>query len=249
MRNVIIALTMLFTLPSAGHAGYKQDFENEFLTKTWAGVQLEENLCISCHASEKMKPEYRDITEAWQASWHAQNNISCENCHGGDPRDAALAPPPTRERPSRKGCVPARLIRAKTHPLHHFGVKTRAWLVQIDGDQASAHALEVSRAFHHTRERLQHLLARGRVSGALPPHTDHARGRRDALRAGRAPSHGLLHQGRLRLPLGGEPTRERSGCTPPTSPQGRAHATSSTQHAHLPSRAVMTTEQPALRPI
>ncbi len=98
MRNVIIvvAATILFMLPAAGHAGYKQDFENEFLTKTWAGVQLEENLCISCHASEKMKPEFREITEAWQASWHAQNNISCENCHGGDPRDAALAMSPER---------------------------------------------------------------------------------------------------------------------------------------------------------
>lgn len=96
MRNIILALTMFFLLPAAVHAGYKQDFENEFLTKTWAGVQVEENLCISCHASEQMKPEYRDITEAWQASWHAQNNISCEHCHGGDPRDAVLAMSPQR---------------------------------------------------------------------------------------------------------------------------------------------------------
>jgi hypothetical protein len=96
MRNVILAVMMVFLLPAAGHAGYKQDFENEFLTKTWAGLQLEENVCISCHASEKMKPEYREITEAWQASWHAQNNISCENCHGGDPRDAVMAMSPER---------------------------------------------------------------------------------------------------------------------------------------------------------
>ncbi len=96
MRNILIALTMLFALPAAAHAGYRQDFENEFLTKTWAGNQMEENLCISCHSSDKMKPEFREITEAWQASWHAQNNISCENCHGGDPRDAALAMSPQR---------------------------------------------------------------------------------------------------------------------------------------------------------
>jgi hypothetical protein len=96
MKNVILVLAMLFTLPAAGHAGYRQDFENEFLTKTWAGVQMEENLCISCHASEQMKPEFREITEEWKESWHAQNNISCENCHGGDPRDAAMAMSPQR---------------------------------------------------------------------------------------------------------------------------------------------------------
>jgi nitrate/TMAO reductase-like tetraheme cytochrome c subunit len=82
---------MLFVLPSVGAAGYKQEFESEFLTKPWAGVQVEENVCISCHASDTMKPEFREITEAWQASWHAQNNISCESCHGGDSKDAALA--------------------------------------------------------------------------------------------------------------------------------------------------------------
>jgi len=91
MRYLIIYAMMLFLLPSTGAAGYKQDFEDEFLTKPWAGVQIEENLCISCHASEKMKPEFREITEAWQASWHAQNRISCENCHGGDPKDAAMS--------------------------------------------------------------------------------------------------------------------------------------------------------------
>ena len=43
-----------------------------------------------------MKPEFRTITEAWQASWHAQNNISCENCHGGDTKDASLSMSPQR---------------------------------------------------------------------------------------------------------------------------------------------------------
>lgn len=91
MRYLIVSVMMLFMLPSMGTAGYKQEFESEFLTKTWAGVQIEENVCISCHASDQMKPEFKDITEAWQASWHAQNNISCESCHGGDSKDAAMA--------------------------------------------------------------------------------------------------------------------------------------------------------------
>ena len=79
------------TLPSVCGAGYREEFERGFLTKPWAGEQVEENLCISCHSSDKMKPEFQAIVASWQASWHAQNKISCENCHGGDPKDAALS--------------------------------------------------------------------------------------------------------------------------------------------------------------
>lgn len=91
MRYGMVSWILLFLLPSPGTAGYKKDFEDAFLTKPWAGEQIEENLCISCHASQKMKPEFQEITEAWQASWHARNRISCEHCHGGDPKDAASA--------------------------------------------------------------------------------------------------------------------------------------------------------------
>ena len=86
-----MAAAALFLVPSAGVAGYREEFEKGFLTKPWAGEQVEENLCISCHASDTMKPDFQSIVEAWQASWHAQNRISCEHCHGGDPKDAALS--------------------------------------------------------------------------------------------------------------------------------------------------------------
>lgn len=96
MRYLFLSLTILLTLPSMSTAGYREDFEKEFMTKPWAGEQVEENFCISCHASDKMKPEFKEIVDAWQASWHAQNKISCENCHGGDPKDADLAMSPQR---------------------------------------------------------------------------------------------------------------------------------------------------------
>ncbi len=96
MRYHVLALMMIFLFPLVAKAGYKENFEKEFLTKTWAGQQIEENLCISCHSSDTMKPEFRVITDAWQASWHAQNNISCESCHGGDPKDASLSMSPHR---------------------------------------------------------------------------------------------------------------------------------------------------------
>ncbi len=91
MRYLFLSLMVIVALPSMSTAGYREDFERGFLTKPWAGEQVEENVCISCHSSDKMKPEFKEIVDGWQASWHAQNKISCENCHGGDPKDATLA--------------------------------------------------------------------------------------------------------------------------------------------------------------
>jgi nitrate/TMAO reductase-like tetraheme cytochrome c subunit len=91
MKHLFLSLLALFMLPATGDAGYREEFEKGFLTKPWAGEQIAENLCISCHSSDKMKPELLSVVDAWQASWHAQNRISCEDCHGGDPRDAALS--------------------------------------------------------------------------------------------------------------------------------------------------------------
>ncbi len=96
MRYLAVLFALAFMLPSVSHAGYREDFEKGFLTKPWAGEQIEENLCVSCHASDKMKAEYQPIVEAWQGSWHAQNHISCEHCHGGDPKDASLSMSPQR---------------------------------------------------------------------------------------------------------------------------------------------------------
>jgi hypothetical protein len=86
-----LMLCMLALLPAAAHAGYQEEFEREFMSKAWYGEQVETNVCIDCHSSDAMKPEFRAVVDAWNASWHAQNGISCEHCHGGDPKDAALS--------------------------------------------------------------------------------------------------------------------------------------------------------------
>ena len=90
MRRTAVLLVLLL-LPLAAQAGYQEDFEREFLSKAWYGEQVETNVCIDCHASETMQPEFRAAVDAWNASWHAQNGVSCEHCHGGDPKDAALS--------------------------------------------------------------------------------------------------------------------------------------------------------------
>jgi len=91
-----LALLIILMLSSATLGGWKEDFEKAFLTRPWTGVQAPGDVCIECHASDMMKPEIRDIPQKWKTSWHYQNGISCHNCHGGDPKDAANAMSPQR---------------------------------------------------------------------------------------------------------------------------------------------------------
>lgn len=85
------AFIVLLLFVSISHAGYKELFEKEFMLSPWAGVQFEDSTCIVCHTSDKFGPEMKDITEKWRQSWHAKNDVSCHNCHGGDPEDQSKA--------------------------------------------------------------------------------------------------------------------------------------------------------------
>lgn len=85
MRNglplLIITLMTLFITPLVSAQGI--------------GGQ-EESVCLGCHDSDLMRPELRSIPSEWKKSRHYQNNVSCHDCHGGDPKDAAMAMSPER---------------------------------------------------------------------------------------------------------------------------------------------------------
>lgn len=53
-----------------------------------------ETVCIQCHGGQSGKLG-APVTE-WQGSVHQRNNISCHDCHGGDPADFANAMSPER---------------------------------------------------------------------------------------------------------------------------------------------------------
>lgn len=91
-------LGLLVALVSCSEEGYKERFVKEFLTRPWAVEvpQVEDNVCVRCHASEQMKAEYRQIPDEWRKSWHYQNGVSCHDCHGGDPEDELMAMTPER---------------------------------------------------------------------------------------------------------------------------------------------------------
>ncbi len=93
MRYVIIPVVVLIAIVSAGlsQAGYRETFEREFMLSPWSIAKGETSACIQCHTSDNMGPEMHEVTRQWKESWHAKNNISCHDCHGGAPEDASMS--------------------------------------------------------------------------------------------------------------------------------------------------------------
>lgn len=59
-----------------------------------SSAQSPENVCTKCHGA---LPERLGAPVAlWRPSVHAQSGISCEGCHGGDPKSAGEAMSPAR---------------------------------------------------------------------------------------------------------------------------------------------------------
>jgi formate-dependent nitrite reductase cytochrome c552 subunit len=52
-------------------------------------VQADDIVCITCHSA--MPGKFGEPVKQWKGSIHADNGISCNACHGGDPKDAANA--------------------------------------------------------------------------------------------------------------------------------------------------------------
>jgi hypothetical protein len=92
-RYFIIPVVVLIGILSTGLslASYRETFEREFMLSPWSIAKGETSACIQCHTSDDMGPEMHEITRQWKESWHAKNNISCHDCHGGAPEDASMS--------------------------------------------------------------------------------------------------------------------------------------------------------------
>ena len=53
-----------------------------------------ETVCIQCHGAQPGR--LGEPVKLWRDSIHAENGISCNDCHGGDPKDLANAMSPAR---------------------------------------------------------------------------------------------------------------------------------------------------------
>lgn len=89
MRRLLITMIGLLAVATVSSAGYREDFEREFMTKPWAGEQIEESSCIGCHSFKPAADE--NVPVQWKMTIHYENNVSCHHCHGGDPKDAPMA--------------------------------------------------------------------------------------------------------------------------------------------------------------
>lgn len=88
----LLALLCLFSLVSIAEGDWTEMLPQKFLKTPWEQrPRVERNVCIDCHTSSLMKEDYREIPAEWRKSWHYKNGVSCADCHGGDPRDAARA--------------------------------------------------------------------------------------------------------------------------------------------------------------
>lgn len=93
MRHITIAAAVLTVLVSTGLslASYRETFEKEFMLSPWAIAKGEISACIQCHTSDSMDPRIHKLVQDWRGSWHAKNNVSCHDCHGGAPEDASMS--------------------------------------------------------------------------------------------------------------------------------------------------------------
>ncbi len=90
-------LTMVFLLSfaSVSSGDWSEFLQKEFPKTPWAQrPRVEQNVCLDCHLSDLMKEDYREIPAEWRKSWHYQNGVSCQDCHGGDSKDAASSMKP-----------------------------------------------------------------------------------------------------------------------------------------------------------
>lgn len=54
----------------------------------------QENVCVKCHST--LPGKYGEPVALWKSGIHAENNVYCNECHGGDPKDMANAMKPDR---------------------------------------------------------------------------------------------------------------------------------------------------------
>jgi len=85
----LLPLLLFFALLSPAQGAWTDVFHKEFFHPEKPRVEKE--VCLVCHDSDLIKPQYRAIPAEWRKSWHYRNDVSCQNCHGGDPNDAAKA--------------------------------------------------------------------------------------------------------------------------------------------------------------
>ena len=95
LMRYLLTVILLLSSVSVATGDWSEFLQKEFPKTPWGErPRVEQNVCIDCHASDLMKEDYRGIPAEWRKSWHYKNGVSCQDCHGGDPKDAARSMKP-----------------------------------------------------------------------------------------------------------------------------------------------------------
>ncbi|MGD0827531.1 MAG: cytochrome c3 family protein [Desulfobaccales bacterium] len=94
MRSLLTMICLL-CLVSVSEGAWTELLQKEFPKTPWAQrPRVEQTVCIDCHDSDLVRPEYKAVPAEWRKSVHYRNGVSCQDCHGGDPKDAARSMAP-----------------------------------------------------------------------------------------------------------------------------------------------------------
>ncbi len=91
MKKLVLSLIAILIFATVAYADYMESFKKEFLLSPWAGTESRVNACIECHTSDAMREDLKGIPNEWRRSWHFQNKVDCQACHGGDVGDATMS--------------------------------------------------------------------------------------------------------------------------------------------------------------
>jgi hypothetical protein len=91
----LLTIICLLGLVSVAAGDWTDMLQQEFPKTSWeTRPAIERTVCIDCHTSDLMKKRYKAIPAQWRKSIHFENGVSCHNCHGGDPNNAARSMTP-----------------------------------------------------------------------------------------------------------------------------------------------------------
>ena len=83
----LLAVTMLGAAPTRGLAQY---VPLERVPPVRASATTATNLCVDCHRREETARAFpvwtRDQITHWYGAVHGREGVTCEQCHGGNPR-------------------------------------------------------------------------------------------------------------------------------------------------------------------
>jgi len=108
-----------------------------------ANGAVEEGSCVSCHSSIPQDPGWQHSYSDWKDSLHANSNVDCHSCHGGDDHAASADEAHAGMAPVGGGATPSdRLTAARVcgscHPTQYWGfTHSRHFQLLVDGQRAA----------------------------------------------------------------------------------------------------------------